>query len=99
MRDSEEETGSCADGDTSDSDDCEFGKNLSLPLTCYHKLKPDDRRCSYCGAYKGLSAKTIMECMKDGRKLCQRCIPKHHKRHSKYFRECTTKYVFDGDMY
>ncbi len=74
-----------------DSDECEFGPNLSLPGFNY--MYRCDRRCTYCGAYKGIAGKTIMECSKDGRKICARCYPNTYKGHRKYFKECTTGYV------
>lgn len=80
-----------------DSDDCEFGPDYSLPRFRYVFLKPVDRRCTYCGTYKGKHSKTIMECKKDGRKICLRCIDKCHRRHRRHFVECTTNYVHDGD--
>ncbi len=80
-----------------DSDQCEFGPNLSLPMFRYQFMRPLDRRCTYCGAYKGKPAKTIMECTRDGRKICLRCYPDCHRRHRKYFKECLTNYANDGD--
>ncbi len=44
-----------------DSDQCEFGPNLSLHVFRYQFMRPVDRRCTYCGDYKGKSAKTILE--------------------------------------
>ena len=96
-----EESG-CSGEEDSDDDDVNrdrygFGPNLSLPRIRYAFLYPRDRRCSYCGAYKGSVGKTIMECTKDGRKVCLRCYKDSHVRHRKYFVECTTNYVHDGD--
>ena len=59
----------------SDSDDEEDSvDNLSFPHFRYCDVKPKNRKCSYCGAYKGRFAKVIMECSKDGRKLLVKII-------------------------
>ena len=79
------------------SENNRYGPNLSKPRIRYMYLKPVDRRCSYCGAYKGSIAEKIMECSKDGRKVCLRCYGDCHVRHRKYFTECKTNYVHDGD--
>lgn len=84
-------------GFSMDSNMCEFGHNLSLPIFRYQYMRPRDRRCTYCGVYKGRYSKVIYECEKDGRKICLRCYPDTHRRHRKYFKECTTNYVNDGD--
>ncbi len=80
---------SCGEGTSdcsNDSDQCEFGPNLSLLLFRYQFMRPVDRRCTYCGAYKGKPAKTILECTRDGRNLCPRCYPDCYRRHRKYFK-------------
>ncbi len=61
-------------------------------------MKPMNRRCTYCGAYKGKPAKTIMECTRDGRKIYLRCYPNCHHRHRKYFKDCLTNYDGDCDL-
>ena len=84
----------------SDSDDDEdSGKNLSFPHFRYCEVKPKNRKCSYCGAYKGRFAKVIMECPKDGRKICIRCAGENHLRHKKYLVECKSNFVNDADGY
>ncbi len=89
--------GEVSSGCSIDSDQCEFGPNLSLTMFRYQFMRPVDRRCTYCGAYKGKPAKSIMECTRDSRKICLRCYPECHRRHRKYFKECLTNYVNDGD--
>ncbi len=85
------------DFNDADTDNDDFGPNMSLPLFRYRHMKPSDRRCTYCGAYKGRTAYCMMECTKDGRKICSRCIGDSHKRHRKYFVECKSNYVNDED--
>ncbi len=81
-----------------DSNQCEFGSNSSLPMFRYQFMRPVDRRCTYCGAYNFWKpAKAILECTRDGRKIWLRCYPDCHRRHRKYFKECLTNYVNDGD--
>ena len=83
--------------DSPDDENCDYGHNQSLPDCRYLIMKPVDRRCSYCGAYKGSAGKKIMECTRDGRKLCVRCYPNNHLRHRRYMIECDNNYVNDGD--
>ncbi len=95
--DTDNDLGEDDSDEEANEDDCEYGANLSMPEFRYIYLNPVDRRCTYCGAYKGSAGKVIMECTKDGRKVCARCYPAAHKRHRKYFVECTNNYVDDGE--
>ncbi len=64
--------GEVTSGCSINSDQCEFGPNLSLPMFRYRFMRPVDRRCKYCSAYKGNSAQTIMECTRDDKHICLR---------------------------